>query len=180
MQVTTTDIAGLLLIEPKLFRDERGQFLETYRQERYEAAGIAARFVQDNQSVSRLNVLRGLHYQVERPQGKLVSVLHGEIYDVAVDLRQSSATVGRWYGVLLNSENHRQLYIPPGFAHGFCALQEGTVVVYKCTEYYAPQHERTIRWNDPQLAIRWPVATPLLSPKDLAGLSFREAPKFES
>jgi dTDP-4-dehydrorhamnose 3,5-epimerase len=176
--VATTDVAGVLVIEPVVHRDARGFFLETWHAERYAAAGIDAGFVQDNHSRSARGTLRGLHYQVEQLQGKLVRTVAGEVYDVAVDLRRGSPTFGRWTGVTLSDRDHRQLWIPPGCAHGFYVTSESADVVYKCTAPYAPEHERVIRWDDPELAIAWPLAggAPLLSPRDAAGLAFRDAP----
>lgn len=171
-----TPLPGLLLIEPRVFRDERGFFLETYHRGEFEAAGIRETFVQDNHSRSATGVLRGLHYQVGRPQGKLVRVVRGAAFDVAVDLRPQSATFGRWHGVTLSADDLRILYVPPGFAHGFCALADGTDFLYKCTDLYAPACERGIRWDDPDLAIDWPVARPLLSDKDLRLPLLRDVP----
>ena len=168
MQVSAAPLEGLLVIETKLWRDTRGAFVETYHQERYRDAGITAAFVQDNFSWSQANVLRGLHYQLSRPQGKLVMVVEGRVFDVAVDIRKGSPTFGRWHGVELSAENGRQLYIPSGYAHGFCVLSERAGFMYRCTDYYNPSDERGIRWNDPQLAIDWPVVNPLVSQKDQA------------
>lgn len=166
MRVSATPLDGLLVIETKLWRDARGAFVETYHRQRYQDAGIAATFVQDNFSWSQVHVLRGLHYQLSRPQGKLVMVVEGRVFDVAVDIRKGSPTFGQWHGVELSAENGLQLYIPPGYAHGFCVLSEQAGFLYRCTDYYTPSDERGIQWNDPQLAIRWPSATPLVSPKD--------------
>lgn len=166
MQISQTTLEGVLLIEPKMFRDPRGAFVETFHQARYREAGLSVSFVQDNFSWSQANVLRGLHYQLTRPQGKLVMVVEGRVFDVAVDIRKRSPTFGQWYGVELSADNGLQLYIPPGFAHGFCALSERAGFLYKCTDYYAPVDERGIRWNDPGLAIAWPTLNPLVSPKD--------------
>ena len=168
MQISQTPLAGLLLIEPKVFRDPRGAFMETFHQARYREVGLSAPFVQDNFSWSQANVLRGLHYQLTRPQGKLVMVVEGRVFDVAVDIRKGSPTFGQWHGVELSADNGWQLYIPPGFAHGFCVLSEQAGFLYKCTDYYAPSDERGIRWNDPGLAIAWPTVNPLVSPKDVA------------
>ena len=183
MKVQTLEIPGLLLIEPRVFGDDRGLFLESYSEARYREAGVAGTFVQDNRSRSKRGVLRGLHFQVERPQGKLISVLRGRIYDVVVDLRRSSPAYGRWLGVDLGGDagkdDFRQLYVPPGLAHGFCALDEDVEVQYKCTDYYSPQHERTILWNDARLAIGWPVDEPIVSAKDRQGLTFDEASHFD-
>lgn len=175
MQITPTELSGVYLIEPRLFEDERGYFLETFHRQKFAEAGIDVEFVQDNFSHSRRGVLRGLHYQVEHAQGKLVRVTRGEIYDVAVDLRRSSPTFGRWTAALLSETNHRQLYIAPGFAHGFCVTSESADVSYKCTDFYAPQHERTLLWNDLALGINWPVSDPLVSGKDRAGLALADA-----
>jgi len=156
----------ILIVEPDLFRDDRGFFVETYRVERYIACGVGASFVQDNLSYSRERVLRGLHYQVGRAQGKLVWVAKGEIFDVVVDVRRSSPTFGKWFGMRLRGERATQIYIPVGFAHGFCVTSEEAIVCYKCTDYYSPAHERGIRWDDPDLGIEWPVSDPILSEKD--------------
>ena len=167
MNVTSCSIDGLLLLKPRVFEDERGHFLETWSAERYAEAGIGGAFVQDNASVSRRGVLRGMHWQAEPyAQGKLVSVLQGEVFDVAVDVRPQSDTFGQWEGFTLSAENGHQLWIPPGFAHGFVVTSETAVFHYKCTAPYAPDAERSLRWNDPQVAIEWPDKTPLLSPKD--------------
>jgi dTDP-4-dehydrorhamnose 3,5-epimerase len=178
VKVTPTEIADVLLIEPVVHGDGRGFFLETWRAPRYRHAGIEYGFVQDNHSRSVAGTLRGLHYQVEQPQGKLVSVITGSVYDVAVDLRESSASFGRWVGAVLSEQNHHQLWIPPGFAHGFYVLSQLADVTYKCTAAYAAEHERCIRWDDRDLAIAWPLiggAAPLLSARDAAGSAFREA-----
>ena len=168
MNVTPTAIPDVLVIEPKVFGDARGFFLESWNERAFAAAGIGARFVQDNHSRSGRNVLRGLHYQLRQAQGKLVRVVAGEIYDVAVDIRRGSPTFGRWVGVTLSGQNFRQLYIPPGFAHGFCVLSEEVDVEYKCTEFYDASDEVGIAWDDPELAIEWPVAADdvVLSDKD--------------
>jgi dTDP-4-dehydrorhamnose 3,5-epimerase len=166
MNITETNLPGVLLIEPRLFTDNRGLFLETYHAERYLARNIGSRFVQDNLSFSGRGVLRGLHYQLGKPQGKLVMALQGEVYDVAVDIRKGSPTFGRWVGAVLSSKDYRQIYIPEGFAHGFCVLSETASVLYKCTDFYAPAEERGLRWDDPRLAIDWPVPDPVLSEKD--------------
>lgn len=166
MKVTETALPGVLLIEPDVFRDQRGLFWESYHAERYAKFGVPAQFVQDNWSRSVRNTLRGLHYQLRRPQGKLVWVTRGEVFDVAVDLRRSSPTFGRWLGVALSGDNPRQLYIPPGFAHGFCVMSEVADFAYKCTDIYVPGDERGLHWNDPALGIQWPIAEPLLSAKD--------------
>jgi dTDP-4-dehydrorhamnose 3,5-epimerase len=173
---TPTAIPEVLVLEPKVFGDSRGFFLESWNERAFAAAGIPARFVQDNHSRSSRNVLRGLHYQLRQAQGKLVRVIAGEIYDVAVDIRRSSPTFGRWVGVALSAENRRMMWVPPGFAHGFLVISDATEVLYKATDYYAPEHERTIVWNDPELAIAWPLAgEPVLSAKDVAGTGFRDA-----
>ncbi len=174
MKVERTDLPGVLLIEPRVFGDERGYFLETFQADRYRAAGIAGPFVQDNLSFSRGPVLRGLHLQYPRVQAKLVSVLAGEVFDVAVDVRPGSPHFGRWTGALLSDGNKRQLYIPAGFAHGFCVLSESALFAYKCTGVYAPEDEITVRWNDPEIGIAWPVAEPILSDKDAAAPCLRE------
>lgn len=179
MEVVRTEIPDVLLIQPKLFGDSRGCFMETFSTQRYAEHGIMGPFVQDNYSRSRRGTLRGLHYQIQQTQGKLVQVLRGEIYDVAVDLRRSSPTFGRWVGVTLSEENHRQLYIPPGFAHGFYVVSEDVDFIYKCTDYYAPQHDRTLLWSDPTIGITWPlVGEPLLSEKDKQGRAFSDADCF--
>lgn len=176
MNVTPTRLPEVLLLEPRVFRDTRGFFLETWSRQRYVEAGLPAEFVQDNLSCSRRHVLRGLHFQNPTPQGKLVSVPQGVVWDVAVDLRADSPTFRQWVGVELSAENARQLYVPEGFAHGFVALSETALVAYKCTAAYSPAHERSLRWDDPALGIEWPVAQPLLSPKDAAAPCLRELP----
>jgi dTDP-4-dehydrorhamnose 3,5-epimerase len=173
MQVRKTEIPDVLCIEPAVFRDTRGRFLETYQASRYADLGLGP-FVQDNVSHSVQATLRGLHYQDPHPQGKLVYAVVGEIFDVAVDIRPESPTFGKWVGEMLSAGNHRQLWVPPGFAHGFCVLSETATVIYKCTDTYAPGCEHGLRWNDPDLAIDWPVKHPLLSPKDAAAASFRD------
>jgi len=165
MQVRKTPIDGLLIIEPKVFSDPRGVFYEVYSESKYNEHGIS-RFVQDNHSVSKQGVLRGLHYQVNSGQDKLVRVTQGEIFDVAVDIRKQSPTYGKWWGLSLSETNNLQLYIPVGFAHGFCVLSESAEVLYKCSDYYSPKDERGILWNDPNLAIDWPIKDPILSEKD--------------
>ena len=181
MQVVQTAIPEVLILEPQVFGDERGFFFESFNQQKFESlTGVKASFVQDNHSKSAVNVLRGLHYQIQQPQGKLVRVVAGEVFDVAVDLRRQSKTFGKWVGVVLSGENKRQLWVPPGFAHGFVVLKDGTEFLYKTTDYYAPQHERCIRWNDSDIGIEWPLsAEPVLSAKDQLGLSFAEADVFE-
>ena len=173
MQVSKTPIDGLLTIEPKIFADPRGMFYEVYSENRYEEHGIPC-FVQDNHSVSKKGVLRGLHYQVNPGQGKLVRVTRGEVFDVAVDIRKQSPTYGKWWGLSLSETNNFQLYIPIGFAHGFCVLSESAEVLYKCSDYYSPENERGILWNDPDLAIDWPVKDPILSEKDAVSPLFSE------
>jgi dTDP-4-dehydrorhamnose 3,5-epimerase len=168
MKFTDTALKGVVLVEPDVFTDPRGYFLETYHAGRYAEGGIIGPFVQDNFSHSARGTLRGLHYQLKRAQGKLVMALEGRIFDVAVDIRRGSPTFGRWVGLELSGENKRQLYIPPGFAHGFCVLSDTADVLYKCTDIYSPKDERGIIWNDPALAIAWPVSSPLLSDKDRA------------
>jgi dTDP-4-dehydrorhamnose 3,5-epimerase len=167
MKVRTTEFPEVLVIEPRLFTDERGHFWETYNSERYREHGIPARFVQDNLSLSLKGVLRGLHYQLGRPQGKLVWVVDGEVFDVVVDIRRSSPNFGRWISFTLTGQDCRQLYIPEGFAHGFCVLSDSVTFLYKCTDYYSPQEERGVPWDDSSLGIDWPVKKPILSPKDL-------------
>lgn len=181
MQVVQTAIPEVLILEPQVFGDERGFFFESFNQQKFESlTGVKANFVQDNHSKSAVNVLRGLHYQIQQPQGKLVRVVAGEVFDVAVDLRRQSKTFGKWVGVVLSGENKRQLWVPPGFAHGFVVLKDGTEFLYKTTDYYASQHERCIRWNDPEIGIQWPLAgEPVLSAKDQLGLSLSEADVFE-
>jgi dTDP-4-dehydrorhamnose 3,5-epimerase len=166
MKVIATELPGVLLLEPKVFGDARGFFMETWQEARYREAGMPARFVQDNHSRSRRGVLRGLHYQMAQPQGKLVWVTRGAVFDVAVDIRRGSPTFGRWYGCVLDDVDHRQLYIPPGFAHGFCVLSEEADFFYKCTDYYHPPSERGIAWDDPAIGIEWPLREVALSSKD--------------
>ncbi len=166
MNIIQTKIQDLIIIEPKVFGDSRGFFYETFNVKRYQDVGIKAEFVQDNRSRSARNVLRGLHFQKTKPQGKLVTVTQGEVYDVAVDLRLDSATFGQYEAVILNGDNKLQFYIPPGFAHGFCVLSETADFQYKCTDYYDPSDEGGLLWNDPQLNIEWPLSNPLLSAKD--------------
>ncbi len=176
MRVTPTDLPDVLIVEPRVYEDERGYFLETFQAHRYAQAGIPGPFVQDNLSFSRQGVLRGLHYQHPHAQGKLVWVLQGEVFDVAVDIRKGSPTFGRWVSVWLSAENRRQVWIPPGFAHGFCVVSETALFTYKCTDYYAPEAEGTVRWDDPDLGIAWPVSKPIVSPKDARGLRLKEIP----
>ena len=168
MKVTETELPGVLIIEPKRFGDNRGYFMETFQAERYRDIGLDLPFVQDNHSRSSYGVLRGLHYQILQPQGKLVSVTRGAVFDVAVDMRIDSPTFAQWTGAILSEENGRQLYVPPGFAHGFCVVSEVADFTYKCTDYYAPEHERAILWSDPDIAIDWPVESPSVSEKDAA------------
>ncbi len=177
MRSTPTAIPDVLILEPKVFGDDRGFFYESYNQQAFQAAtGLDVTFVQDNHSKSARNVLRGLHYQVEQPQGKLVRVVQGEVFDVAVDIRKGSKTFGLWVGQILSAENKKQLWVPPGLAHGFVVLSETAEFLYKTTDYYAPAHERCIAWNDPDLAINWQMqGEPLLSAKDAAGVAFRDA-----
>lgn len=168
MNVIETELPGVLVFEPTVFGDDRGFFVETYNANRYAEHGLALPFLQDNLSFSRRGTLRGLHFQNPRPQGKLVSVLQGEVYDVAVDVRAGSPTFGRWVGVTLSSADRRQMYVPPGFAHGFCVTSETALFAYKCTDLYDPAAEGAVAWDDPDLAIPWPVTEPVLSPKDRA------------
>ena len=180
MKVTPTAIPDVLIIEPKVFGDARGFFFESFNQKAFnEATGLNETFVQDNHSRSAKGVLRGLHYQLQQPQGKLVRVVRGAVFDVAVDIRKSSPTFGYWAGVELSEDNHRQLWVPAGFAHGFLVLSESADFLYKTTDYYAPAHERCIAWNDPAIGIAWPEGlTPQLSAKDLAGQPFDQADVF--
>ena len=182
MQVTATAIPEVLLIEPKVFGDERGFFFESFSQRVWqEKTGIQRTFVQDNHSRSCRGVLRGLHYQIRQPQGKLVRVVLGEVFDVAVDLRRTSPTFGRWVGEILSAENKKQLWVPEGFGHGFLVLSEYADFLYRTTEYYAPEHERCIIWNDPDIGIDWPLAmAPVLSGKDAQGLPFKQAEVYDS
>ena len=178
MKFTATKIPDVVIIEPVVHGDERGFFMETWRENTYKEAGIDASFVQDNHSRSSLGALRGLHYQVNKPQGKLVRVIQGEVFDVAVDLRKSSPTFGQWAGDILSADNRKLMWIPPGFAHGFLVLSEIAEFTYRCTDYYAPEHERTLAWNDSDIAIDWPLRDgrePLLSDKDRNGASLEDA-----
>ncbi len=182
MRATPCAIAGVLLLEPKVFEDRRGSFFESFNQRAFnEAVGLTVNFVQDNHSISTRHVLRGLHYQVKQPQGKLVRVVAGRVFDVAVDIRRSSPTFGCWAGEILSAENKRQRWVPPGMAHGFLALSGTAEFLYKTTDYRAAEHERCIAWNDPTLAIAWPAlpGQPLLSEKDAAGQAFLQAEVFE-
>jgi len=180
MNIIKTSIPDVLIFEPKVFGDDRGFFFESFNKAQFlAAANIDIHFVQDNHSKSAKNVLRGLHYQIEQAQGKLVRVTHGEVFDVAVDLRISSPTFGKWEGTYLSAENKRQMWIPPGFAHGFLVISDAAEFLYKTTDYYAPQHERCLKWDDPTVAIDWPLnGEPMLSQKDNNGLSFADASKF--
>jgi dTDP-4-dehydrorhamnose 3,5-epimerase len=177
MNVLRCDLAGLLVIEPKVFGDARGYFLETWNQRRYREAGLEVGFVQDNLSSSRRGILRGLHLQNPNPQGKLLQVLQGEVFDVAVDLRRGSPTFKQWHGLLLSEQNKRQFYIPPGFAHGFAVLSEMALFYYKCTAFYSPADELSIRWDDPEIGVDWPLKEPLLSERDAKGLRLRDVPE---
>ena len=181
MNMIKTDIQDAIILEPRVFSDERGFFYESFNQRLWqEKTGQQAVFVQDNHSYSVKNVLRGLHYQIQQPQGKLVRVIRGAVFDVAVDIRRSSPSFGRWVGVELSAENKRMFWIPEGFAHGFLVLSESAEFLYKTTDYWAPQYERTIIWNDPDLAIAWPLQNqPILSVKDAQGALFKEAEIFE-
>jgi dTDP-4-dehydrorhamnose 3,5-epimerase len=181
-----TDLPGVIIVEPQVYRDERGFFLEVYQREKYIAGNIDVVFVQDNHSRSARGTVRGLHAQLLRPQGKLIRVIEGDIYDVAVDIRRGSPHFGNWIGVWLSSENFRQIYVPQGFAHGFCVASEFAQVEYKCTDYYDPASEISVQWNDPEIGIAWPadiVAAPILSKKDVAAMPLRELmdvlPQFE-
>ncbi len=180
MKVTPTKIPDVVIIEPRIFGDDRGFFYESYNEKAFtEATGITRNFVQDNHSRSQQNVLRGLHYQVQQPQGKLVRVVVGEVLDVAVDIRKSSPTFGQWVSCLLSAENKRLFWVPEGFAHGFVVLSDAAEFLYKTTDYYAPEYERTILWNDADLGIDWQLTEePMLSKKDQAGVPFKEAEVF--
>ena len=177
MRFVSSEIPDVLLVEPQVFGDSRGFFMETWHAAKFAAAGLDCNFVQDNHSKSVQGTLRGLHYQIRKPQGKLVRVISGEVFDVAVDLRKSSPSFGRWVGEILSAENKKMLWVPPGFGHGFYVLSPEAEFVYKCTEFYAPEHECCIRWDDSELGISWPLVgqAPLLSAKDLAGVSLAEA-----
>jgi len=171
MNVIETSLPGVLIVEPRVFGDERGFFMESWNRMAFEKAGLPTEFVQDNHSRSAHGVLRGMHYQIEQPQGKLVRVTQGEVFDVAVDLRKSSPAFGQWTGVVLSASNHRLFWVPPGFAHGFYVMSESADFQYKCTSYYAPEHERSLQWNDPSVGIEWPLVNgvePILSEKDSA------------
>jgi dTDP-4-dehydrorhamnose 3,5-epimerase len=181
MKVVPTAIPDVMIFEPRVFGDERGFFLESWNAREFDnAVGVKVQFVQDNHSRSRRGVLRGLHYQVKQPQGKLVRIAKGRVFDAVVDLRKSSATFGQWVGTELSEDNHRQFWIPPGFAHGFLVLSESADFIYKATDYYAPEHERCLIWNDPAVGINWPVnMEPILSAKDRAGLPLRDVEVFQ-
>jgi len=181
VKVIETSIPDVKIIEPKVFGDERGFFLETFRDDWFKENVADVTFIQDNHSKSSQGILRGMHYQLEQTQGKLVRVTAGEVYDVAIDMRKNSPNYGQWFGVMLSTENKRQLWVPAGFAHGFYVTSESAEFVYKCTDYYAPQHEISVKWDDPALAIDWPILTntsPSLSAKDEDGLMFKDAPSF--
>jgi dTDP-4-dehydrorhamnose 3,5-epimerase len=175
MQFIPTELPGVVIVEPKVFEDERGFFMESFHKAKFAAAGIDVEFVQDNHSRSLQGVLRGLHYQLRHPQGKLVRVIRGRVFDVAVDMRRSAPTFGRWVGCELTESNKKQVYIPPGFAHGFCVTSDAAEVVYKCTAIYRPEDERTLLWNDAALGIHWPVASPTISAKDARGVRLADA-----
>jgi dTDP-4-dehydrorhamnose 3,5-epimerase len=181
MKWTRTDLPEVVVIEPRVFKDDRGFFFESFQARAYAQAGVPGPLVQDNHSGSRQGVLRGLHYQIRQPQGKLLSVVAGEVFDVAVDLRRSSPTLGRWVGVVLSAQNRRQVWVPPGFAHGFYVLSAWAEVLYKVTDFYCPEAERTLLWDDPEVGVRWPLvngAPPLLSPKDSRGTPLARAELF--
>jgi dTDP-4-dehydrorhamnose 3,5-epimerase len=182
MKYTKLSIPDVILIEPKVFRDQRGFFMETFKNDDFKKQISDLSFVQDNHSKSTQGILRGLHYQIKNPQGKLVRVIAGKVFDVAVDLRKASSTFGKWVGAILSAENKLILWIPPGFAHGFYVISPETEFVYKCTDYYAPEYERTIKWNNPAIGIKWPLipgTTPFLSEKDKKGVVFEKAEVFE-
>jgi dTDP-4-dehydrorhamnose 3,5-epimerase len=181
MQFEPTRLPEVILIKPRVFGDARGFFFETWQERAFATAGIDVRFVQDNHSHSVRHTLRGLHYQIRQPQGKLVRVSRGEVFDVAVDIRRKSPRFGQWVGAVLNDSNHHMLWVPPGFAHGYVALSDEVDFLYKCTDFYAPQHERAIRWNDPQIGVQWPLPggiTPTLSAKDAVAPLFKDAETF--
>ena len=181
LKIIEEAIGGVALLEPKVFGDERGFFFESYNEREFAKLGLPTTFAQDNHSGSRKGVLRGIHYQLQKPQGKLVRVLRGEVFDVAVDLRRRSATFGRWYGATLSAENRRLLWVPPGFGHAFLVLSEFAEFAYKATEFYAPEHERTIQWNDRALGVNWPVeGEPILSGKDAVGMALDDAQVFDA
>ena len=166
MEIIKTSIPEVIVFVPPVFTDSRGYFLETYQQQKYAQAGIPKPFVQDNQSYSTKNVLRGLHFQLRHPQGKLVRVIQGSVFDVAIDMRKNSPTFGKWHGEILSAENKRQMYVPENFAHGFCVLSDSAEFVYKCTDFYVPGDEVGLIWNDPQIGVKWPIEQPILSDKD--------------
>lgn len=181
MEFVPTRLPEVVLIKPKMFGDARGYFLESWQRDKFAAAGINAEFVQDNHSHSTQWILRGMHYQIAQTQGKLVRVTRGAVYDVAIDIRRSSPRFGQWVGVELNDSNHHMLWVPPGFAHGFLALSEQVDFLYKCTDLYAPQHERTVRWNDPDVGIEWPLpagVAPILAPRDAQAGGIKQAEVF--
>ncbi|HEX4132533.1 MAG TPA: dTDP-4-dehydrorhamnose 3,5-epimerase [Pirellulales bacterium] len=175
MRIVPTELPGVILVEPAVHGDHRGFFVEVFRGQWLHDLGIDGAFVQDNHSRSRRGVLRGLHYQLEHAQGKLVRAARGEIFDVAVDVRRGSPTFGRWFGAVLDDTSHRQMYVPPGFAHGFCVLSETADVIYKTTDYYHPASERGLLWNDPAIGIRWPISDVTLSPRDMANPHLADA-----
>jgi dTDP-4-dehydrorhamnose 3,5-epimerase len=182
MQFIQTELPGIVLIEPTIFGDDRGYFMEVYHAQNFQESGINASFMQDNQSGSKQGTLRGLHYQIRHPQGKLVRVITGEVFDVAVDIRRSSATLGKWFGTRLSAENKRQIWIPVGFAHGIFVLSEWAELLYKVSDYYAPEWERTISWDDPVLGIHWPLkpgVQPILSDKDRHGLPLEKSELYD-
>jgi dTDP-4-dehydrorhamnose 3,5-epimerase len=181
MEFEPTEIPDVVLIRPKVFGDARGFFFESWEERKFAAAGLDVKFVQDNHSRSARNILRGLHYQIQQPQGKLVRVVTGTVFDVAVDIRRSSPTFGRWVGAVLSEENHHMLWVPPGFAHGFLVLSDSADFLYRVTDFWAPAHERAIIWNDPDLSVTWPLpkgVEPVLSAKDAAAKRFRDAESF--
>jgi len=181
MEFEPTRLPEVMIVKPRVFGDARGFFLETCHDRKFAEAGIEATFVQDNHSHSTLNTLRGLHFQIQQPQGKLVRVTRGEVFDVAVDMRRSSPRFGQWVGVVLNDINHHMLWVPPGFAHGYMALSEEVDFMYKCTDYYAPHHERAVRWDDPRIGVQWPLmngTTPTLSGKDAIAPVFQDAESY--
>lgn len=182
MEIIETKIPDVKIVVPKVFGDERGYFMETYRESWLDNLGVSKPFVQDNQSKSSHGILRGLHYQVNNPQGKLVRVVSGTVFDVAVDLRKTSKTFGKWVGVELSAENKKQLWVPEGFAHGFYVMSEEAEFVYKCTDYYSPENDRCLLWNDESINVEWPISPenkPLLSSKDINGLKFMDAETYE-
>lgn len=182
MKVVDTNITDVKIIEPQVFGDDRGFFMETFRASLFDELTGGKPFVQDNHSKSKQGILRGLHYQMQQTQGKLVRVVQGEVFDVAVDMRKTSPTFGQWVGEVLSAQNKKQLWVPEGFAHGFYVMSDTAEFVYKCTDYYAPEHDRSLKWDDPTVGIKWPLVngeSPLLSEKDEAGKSFQDADKFE-